>query len=64
MTWHTAESVTVNGVSGLAGWLLAGPDATVGDAVEQITESRVVPSIRLADDPESIIRAAPPIDLV
>jgi hypothetical protein len=58
-TWQTGIPATVDGAA-CQQWLLAGPDAALGTAVKQLTDS-VTPLLRATSSPEIIIRDAPKI---
>lgn len=60
-TW---EAFTPVGSDGYFRWLVAGPDATSNPAgTIELPLGRTIPRIRTTDNPEVIIRDAPPIDV-
>ena len=61
VTWQAGTPATVDGAA-CHQWLLAGPDATLGTAVKQLT-GPVAPWLRATSSPEIIVRDAPPIGI-
>ena len=55
-TWTTAADV-----DGEAGWLIAGPDADTPGVARILPAGTTRPIVRHVDNPETIIRSAPPI---